>query len=333
MRRILDLIKDNILVLSGFLLFDLFFVFGLWVTDSAALFKLSLALVIFSLILFIVIVFLLDRRESQIDETFDSLLADQDDASLIQLKRYSSSSGKRRADKLYKQLTDDSQTISALHTRVNDYEEYVEEWAHEIKTPIALLTLILDNHRSEMTPKLASDTEYIRTRLNENVDQMLQYARVRSGKKDYLFEKVPLRDVVDNVIEDYRPLLDEKDFTIMNFIKDEDTAYCDKRGIRFMVSQFVSNSIKYSSSDPSLSFRYQDNILTVTDNGIGVKESDMPFIFERGFTGDTGEFRSKATGMGLYLVSRVAEDMNLKLNAETPENGGFSISVSFPGVS
>ena len=74
------------------------------------------------------------------------------------------------------------------------------------------------------------------------------------------------------------------------------------------------------------------DILTVKDNGIGVKSYDLPYIFQKGFTGDATDSRKKATGMGLYLTKKMANDLNLKLEAESQWGEGITITILFPKV-
>ena len=78
--------------------------------------------------------------------------------------------------------------------RSQDYEEYVEGWAHEAKTPLSLLTMLLDNRSDEISPPLQAKLDYVRSQLQEDVTQMLYYARLKSSTKDYRFEDVNLND-------------------------------------------------------------------------------------------------------------------------------------------
>ena len=71
-------------------------------------------------------------------------------------------------------------------------------------------------------------------------------------------------------------------------------------------------------------------ILSITDNGSGVKSYDLPYIFQKGFTGDSANNRNKATGMGLYLTKKMADDLNLKLDVQSEYNSFFKISIQFP---
>ena len=216
---------------------------------------------------------------------------------------------------------------------LRDYEEYVEGWAHEAKTPLSLLTMLLDNRIDEISPSLQTKLDYVRSQLQENVTQMLYYARLKSSTKDYRFEDVNLNDCLGEVLEDYAPLLEEKQFVILNKLQSE-TVYTDRRGLQFMLGQIVSNAIKYSSDSPMLTISMihseTADVLSVEDNGIGVKKYDLPYIFQKGFTGDFTDSRKKATGIGLYLVKKMADDLNLRLEAASQWGKGFKIVIFFP---
>lgn len=113
-----------------------------------------------------------------------------------------------------------------------------------------------------------------------------------------------------------------------------ENVYTDRRGFCFLLSQFVSNAIKYSKDSPELSFYFQttdqSNVLIIRDNGTGVPSCDLPFIFEKGFTGDSGKNRKKATGMGLFLAKEIAGDLNISLNAYSEYGKGFEMQMEFP---
>lgn len=73
--------------------------------------------------------------------------------------------------------------------------------------------------------------------------------------------------------------------------------------------------------------------MSVRDNGVGIKACDLPYVFEKGFTGDSGDRRKKATGMGLYLAKEMAHDLNVELDVSSDEAaGGCEIKVYFPVV-
>ena len=94
-----------------------------------------------------------------------------------------------------------------------------------------------------------------------------------------------------------------------------------------MLGQIVSNAIKYSSDSPMLTISVihseTADILSVEDNGIGVKKYNLPYIFQKGFTGDSTDSRKKATGIGLYLVKKMADDLNLRPGSCFPVGKGL----------
>lgn len=177
--------------------------------------------------------------------------------------------------------------------------------------------------------------DYIRNKIQEYVEQILFYARLKSDKKDYVFEQIPLLEIMEDILEDYAPLLEEKNFIIRKESL-QTTVFSDKRSLKFLLSQIISNSIKYTKNGeiPKLDIKYElldsRNALIIKDNGIGVKSYDLPYIFEKGFTGDSGDNRKKATGMGLYLVKEIAGYLNLELDVKSEWMSGLEVIIIFP---
>ena len=330
MKRYFSILAAHLPWLAYVLAADLFFIVLLWFRDVSALSALALSIVLFSVLSFLLVCVIILASESRMSRALGAFLSNPDeDHAQILLSRLKGAE-MRRTKEMCDLLVQDRERLGREIVRNEDYEEYVEAWAHEAKTPMALLTMILDNNRDTLDPEMVYKIEYIRTRLNECVDQMLQYSRIKGEKKDYRFERIEIKEVIDEVIEEYRPLLEEKDFLVINHVRKE-KLYGDRRALRFILGQIVSNSIKYSSEEPKLEFSVEgENRLVIEDNGIGIKSCDLPFIFERGFTGDTGEARKKATGMGLYLVKKMSDDMNFVLDVASEAGKGFKIVVQYP---
>ena len=326
MKKFPAILKRNWMWPLMFLASDGFFAYLMWIADAEALYKLSLIIILFTVIGLTLIFMYLMHRYYKDTANLEAFLEEPTKARQEFLGK------DMNIVRLGQKLRADNDEISLLKERINDYEEYVEAWAHETKIPVSLLSLILDNHKEALPPDIAYKLEHVRTSVSDSVDKMMQYSRIRSGRKDYLSEKIRIKSAIEAVLDEYRPLLDEKGFLVINSVHDE-TCFMDKRALKYMLSQFVGNSIKYCSEEPELSFVIENGILLIRDNGIGVKACDLPFIFERGFTGETGDYRTKATGMGLYLASKLAEDMKCTLTAESEGEGkGVTIKLDYPEV-
>lgn len=314
---------------------DIFAALLLWISDAQAFHAMTAVIFLFTVLLFAALCYVLLKLERKREQAFLNFLGSPDEYhEELLLKSLSPSQGEA-IRLLGRMLREKQSAYTGLQEQWNEHEEYVEAWAHEIKIPLSLLTLLLDNRREELPAAVAFKLDHIRNRMQESVDRMLFCARLRDTRKDYLFEFVPVRACIEELLEDYKPLLDEKTFKIQCPIAG-DVVYTDRRGLHFLLGQLISNSIKYSGKDPELHFRsfQKDNryILSVRDNGTGVRACDLPYLFERGFTGDSGENRKKATGMGLYLANAIARDLNLSLEASSEWGSGFEIQISFPIV-
>lgn len=314
---------------------DVFGALLLWLADAHAFYATAAVIFLFTVLLFTALCYVLIRLEQKRKQAFLDFLGSPDEYHEELLLKALPLSQRKSVQLLGGTLREKQCAYAELQDQWNGHEEYVEAWAHEIKIPLSLLTLLLDNRREELPAAVAFKLDHIRNRVQESIDRMLFCARLRGTRKDYLFEFVPVRACIEELLEDYKPLLEEKSFSVQCPIA-HDLVYTDRRGLHFLLGQLISNSIKYCSETPELHFRsfQKENryILSVEDNGTGVRACDLPYLFEKGFTGDSGENRQKATGMGLYLASALAKDLNLSLKVRSEWGKGFEIQISFPIV-
>lgn len=305
----------------------------LWLADIRTFTALFPLLIFSTLFLFAIISYVLIKIENRKEQALkDFLLQPNKDNEKTLLDCYGSAKEDMihiLADTLYQKQAE----IDHAAIRLSDYEDYVERWAHEIKLPLSLLTLILDNQGDVLPKNLSFKLDCIRNQIQNNVSQILFYYRVKSEKKDYFLEKLNMKDCVLEILKDYAPLIHEKNMNIELGSLDH-TIYTDRRSFEFIVGQIVANSLKYSDKKARLHISvdlFNDKtLLTLKDNGQGVKACDLPYIFEKGFTGDSGETRKKSTGMGLYLVKQLANDLNIGVEVSSTWENGFAITLIFP---
>ena len=310
----------------------------LWLSEAEAFGALIPLIMLGTVLLFSVTALVLSRVEQKRENAFRAFLNNPDLINEENLIRSVSASDRENVRLLGTVLREKDAACSRARTAAEDYEEYVEAWAHETKNPLSLLTMVLDNQGDELPASAAFKLEYVRSRLQEHISQILYYARLKSGRKDYLFEPVDLNDCVSEVLEDYSLLLKEKNFRITVHVS-EISVFSDRRGIEFLLGQIISNAVKYSDcrkKQPELTISLEqlesEDVLRICDNGVGVKECDFPYIFEKGFTGNPADTGKKATGMGLYLCGKMADDLGLGLEARSQSGKGFEMSIRFPKV-
>ena len=208
-----------------------------------------------------------------------------------------------------------------------EYKEYIEQWIHEIKTPITAMKLLCENHRMDWTKELLLELE----KTNRFTEQALYYARSEHTEKDYSVREMSLSQVVHQAIADNKYLLLQSGVRL-EVEEMADTVYSDEKWVRFILNQLIANAVKYRSGQPVLRFstrRQQDQVLLVVeDNGIGISSADLPRIFEKGFTGQNGRMVQQSTGIGLYLCKRLCDKLGIGIAVESSEQG-TAISLAF----
>ena len=204
--------------------------------------------------------------------------------------------------------------ISKLKNKQEDFKEYIELWIHEVKLPLASLTLI--NRKDKNTLRELK-------RIEDDVEQILYYVRCENANNDYLIKEWNLDTIIKNVA-----LRNKDDLLALNIDFKVDNCnlkvLTDSKWLEFIINQIVSNSIKYKKEKDALieitGKDYKDYItITIYDNGKGISKSDLPRVFNKTFTGVNGR-GTKATGMGLYLCRELCEKLGHKIEIDSKVN-------------
>lgn len=319
---------------------DCFFGLFLWMADADAFFALLGSMFLISVILFCVTAVISNRKEKEREEKILAFLEHPDEINEMEAVRSVSAREGRQIHEAAVLLREYKNQLNEQIVRLGDYEEYIETWAHEVKTPLSLMTLVLDNRKDEIEPEIHKKMDYSRNNIQKYIEQILYYARLKATHKDYVFEKVQLKMCCDEVLSDYRMMLSEEHFEVEINVGTTEVI-TDKKGFVFMLGQVIGNAVKYKKRDgtqpvleleASLDEVTGNIVFKLIDNGMGVARSDLPFIFEKGFTGRQDDAGKKSTGMGLYLVSEMAHDLNIGLEVKSQAGKGFEIYFLFPLV-
>jgi signal transduction histidine kinase len=214
--------------------------------------------------------------------------------------------------------------IASFSLASQEYREYIEMWVHEIKTPIAGMKLASENIRNH---KLLTELD----RVDFLVEQVLFYARSSTVEKDYLIRKTSLSAFVGDVLKSNSRLLIDHHIRVRT-VNLEHTVLTDAKWTAFILRQLIDNSVKYGAS--SLEFSAEELsggvAFFVRDDGIGIEESDLDRIFDKGFTGENGRRFGRATGLGLYLCHKLCDKLGLDISAQSVAGEGTTIRIMFP---
>jgi hypothetical protein len=109
----------------------------------------------------------------------------------------------------------------------------------------------------------------------------------------------------------------------------------DGKWLEYIIGQLMGNSMKYSSDHRKREIKvYAEKFDDKTqihfwDNGIGIPRSDLPYVFEKSFTGENGRKRAKSTGMGLYIVKRLCDKLGHRIFIDSVQGEYTDIVISF----
>lgn len=222
-----------------------------------------------------------------------------------------------------------------------DFKDFIEMWVHEIKLPIASLTLMCHNDKEHIDKKFITQLN----RLDDYADKVFYYVRSENAEKDYSFGKVNLKTIIN------KTAVKNKDIILSNNISlnvhDIDTyVNNDAKWLEFIVNQIISNSIKYKKTSGEAyievySEQRQDSgtdkvgyaVLHIKDNGIGIPAKDIDKVFIKSYTGSNGRNNAKSTGMGLYIAKNMCGKLGHNIEIKSIEGEYTEVEITFYGDS
>ena len=227
--------------------------------------------------------------------------------------------------KIIEKLYDELEKLTQENRQKNtDMVDYYSMWVHQIKTPIAAMNFLLDNE--EVDQKILQQELF---KIERYVEMVLTYIRVDSISSDYVITKINLDEVVKDSVKKYATIFINKKIKL-NYVSHETMVISDKKWLSFAFEQILGNSVKYTSAGGEITIETCENKLVIEDNGMGIKEEDLPRIFEKGFTGFNGRYEKKSSGLGLYLCKKTLDKLGHHIEISSKVGEGTRIEITFP---
>ena len=203
-------------------------------------------------------------------------------------------------------------------------------WVHEAKLPVASLTLMCHNSE-EPDEKMIAQLK----RLDDNIENVLYYARSEASEKDYLIKEVSLKKTFSAVAVKNMDTLQALGFEVKTEGLDI-SVLTDGKWLEYILGQLMANSIKYATEERGrkLLVTAKENEKAVTlhfyDNGVGISKADIPYVFEKSFTGENGRNGAKSTGMGLYIVKSLCDRLGHGISIDSEKDSYTEVTITFP---
>lgn len=218
------------------------------------------------------------------------------------------------------------QLIFKANLKESEMTDYYTMWAHQIKTPIAAMRLMLQNDDKEISPYAMQEELF---KIEQYIEMVLHYLRLESMSSDMLLKEYELRDIVNQSVKRNTVLFinSKLSLTIADF---KHRVVTDEKWLLFVIEQLITNAVKYTPSGAiaiRLEKRDRATWLVIEDTGIGIKAEDLPRIFEKGFTGYNGRLDKKSTGIGLYLCKQILDKLSHRIEVTSELGKGTKACI------
>lgn len=297
MDKIKKFIKTEVKIcVAVFIVLLIFFFVFLFANLDFSLFYLSLEIVIFSLLIYLFICWVTFKKKENLQEQVNQL------------------------------LIENRQLKNTIDIERKDLEEYFLLWVHQIKTPITVSDLILQKEKTPYTCQLKEQMFYIR----EYTNMAINYMKLKDRQADMDIAEVEIDKLLKSLLRKYSGLFIDKNISL-DYQPIDTKIITDARWATILIEQILANALKYTNSGKiTLSFDRDKNALKVKDTGIGIKSEDINKIFDRGYSGFNGRINEKSSGIGLYLVKKIAILLNIKIEVCSTVNVGSEFIICFP---
>lgn len=234
-----------------------------------------------------------------------------------------------------------NQMLDRIQKLITSIKEMSDNIAHDLRSPItrirgaAEVTLTTNSSLEDYRNTSASTIEECDMLLSM-INTMLIISKTEAGVREENFQPLDLSMVSEEACELFKSSAHDKGQTIEPHIEKNIFITGEIRMIQRVIANLIDNAIKYTKEGGRIEFALKKNgenkaILSVKDSGIGIREKDLPHIFERFYRCDPSRNQS-GSGLGLSLVQAIVKSHNGIISAESTENQGSTFTIKFPSL-
>jgi two-component system phosphate regulon sensor histidine kinase PhoR len=220
--------------------------------------------------------------------------------------------------------------------------DFINNMTHEFKTPIASIKIAADvianDQKTKEDTRLSRYAQIIReqnTRLNDQVEKVLNIARMEKDSIDLKKEWIDLNETLDKIIRAENVKVQHGN---MNFHPHTEKIYIETDSLHFVnvICNILDNAVKYSMQDhPEIqvttSIEKQHVKIAIQDNGIGISEEDQKKLFDKFFRVSTGDKHDvKGFGLGLFYVKNICRAHGWWISVQSALGKGTTFTIDIP---
>lgn len=232
-------------------------------------------------------------------------------------------------------------TLTPIKEMVDEQNRFISDASHEIRTPLTSLKSAFEVYLREKKPTLKEANILVKESITEvNKLQYLSQSLLQLNQHQNLadsgkFEKVSIKNILDEAIKKVAPIADQKQIVILPILENYNL-YANKYAVTDLFVILLDNAIKYSLHESKVKVvtKKKDNqiLVSIIDHGIGIDEKDLPHIFDRFYRADTARSKqnSGGYGLGLSIAKKIADKHGGTISIKSEVNKGSVFTVHLP---
>ena len=241
----------------------------------------------------------------------------------------------RRKDELSLLGNDFDHMAEKLQSLVESQQHLLHHVSHEIRSPIARLQAIvaLAHQQPDQKEKNLARIEEELIRMESLVSELLTLARLESKTADIPQEEIDLNKMLEQLIEDCQELIQQNQQNLTLDLAEDINILGNEALLYRAFDNIIRNACLYSGNGSQINIKLHRSDkkhiqLTVSDNGKGIKETELAFLFEPFYRGSSNQ-HIKGTGLGLAITRQIIERHNGKIIARNIVPHGFEMEMTF----
>ncbi len=238
-------------------------------------------------------------------------------------------------------------SFNSMSVKLNEVElqrkEFVGNVSHELKTPLSSIKLLSeslllqDEVEEEVYREFLIDINNEVDRLNRIVTDLLSLVDI--DKKQLVLDYQPayLNYLIEKIIEQLKPLADQKNITLNYYEDDSIQIKIDKGKIKQALINIVHNAIKYTRDNGNVDIKvYKEKdfaVISIRDTGVGISEDNLQYIFDRFYRADKARSRNTGgTGLGLSISKQIVNLHHGTISVKSKMDEGTDFYIRLPIV-
>ena len=240
-------------------------------------------------------------------------------------------------DEIHKMASTFNEMLDTVEEVFIHEKQFSSDVSHELRTPITVI-LAQSDYALQYSDTLEETKESLEVinrhakRMTNLINQIMELSKLER-QKEIEKEKINLSNIVLQLLEDYKPLLESKNLNLVYNVEKDLRIQGNKIMLERVFLNILMNAVKFTKTNIEISLTREDKtaVLKIRDNGIGISEENKKFIWERFFqvNDSRNKEENKGSGLGLSMVKKIVDLHSATIDLESELEQGTCFTIKF----